>query len=198
MRSETATTHNTSRRCWWQFSLILVLVLSGCVGPRPSETSTTAVETDIALGARMDAAATDALREIRAAGFSIAVVRDGQLVLAKGYGYADLAERVPASADTIYRLASITKQFTAAAILHLVEEGKLSLEDPISDYLPDYPATWPADHDPQPAVAYLGPVRCGGHPHPRRVRWRGIHPGPDHRPGRFAAARLRAGDGALV
>jgi D-alanyl-D-alanine carboxypeptidase len=61
-------------------------------------------------------------------------------VLAKGYGYADLAERVPASADTIYRLASITKQFTAAAILHLAEEGELSLDDRISDYLPDYPA----------------------------------------------------------
>jgi D-alanyl-D-alanine carboxypeptidase len=122
-----------------QLSLILVLVVSGCAGPRPSETSTTAVETDAALGARMDAAGAEALRGIRAAGFSIAVVRDGQPVLAKGFGYADLAERVPASADTIYRLASITKQFTAAAILHLAEEGKLSLEDRISDYLPDYP-----------------------------------------------------------
>jgi CubicO group peptidase (beta-lactamase class C family) len=88
----------------------------------------------------MDAAAAGALREIRAAGFSIAVVRDGQPVLAKGYGYANLAERVPASANTIYRLASITKQFTAAAILHLAEEGELSLDDRISDYVPDYPA----------------------------------------------------------
>ena len=141
MRSATATTLNTLRRCGWRFFLVLVVVLSGCIGPRPSETSTTAVEADIALGDRMDAAAAAALREIRAAGFSIAVVRDDQLVLAKGYGYADLAERVPASADTIYRLASITKQFTAAAILHLAEEGELSLDDPISDYLPDYPAS---------------------------------------------------------
>jgi CubicO group peptidase (beta-lactamase class C family) len=88
----------------------------------------------------MDTAAAGALRVIHAAGFSITVVRDGQPVLAKGYGYADLAERVPASASTIYRLASITKQFTAAAILHLAEEGELSLDDRISDYLPDYPA----------------------------------------------------------
>jgi D-alanyl-D-alanine carboxypeptidase len=122
-----------------QLSLILVLVLPGCAGPRLYETSTTAVATDAALEARMDAAGAAVLREIRAAGFSVAVVRDGQLVLAKGYGYADLAERVPASANTIYRLASITKQFTAAAILHLAEEGKLSLEDRITDYLPDYP-----------------------------------------------------------
>jgi D-alanyl-D-alanine carboxypeptidase len=135
-----ATTLNTLRRCGWQSSLILVLVLSGCARPRPSETSTTAVATDTALGARMDAAVAAALRDIRAAGFSVAVVRHGRPVLAKGYGYADLAERVPASAKTIYRLASITKQFTAAAILHLAEEGKLSLDDPITDYLPDYPA----------------------------------------------------------
>ena len=121
--------------------MILVLVLSGCAGPHPSEASTTAVEADTALGARMDAAAADALGEIPAAGFSVAVIRRGQPVLANGYGYADLADEVPASANTIYRLASITKQFTAAAILHLAEEGKLSLEDRISDYLPDYPAS---------------------------------------------------------
>jgi D-alanyl-D-alanine carboxypeptidase len=139
MRSAIASGLNTLRRCGWQFSFILVLILSGCSGPRPSETSATAVEADAALGARMDAAAAGALREIRAAGFSIAVVSHGETVLAKGYGYADLAERVPASANTIYRLASITKQFTAAAMLHLAEEGRLSLEDRISDYLPDYP-----------------------------------------------------------
>jgi len=128
------------RRWAPQFSLVLVLVLSGCGGPSPSETSTSAVETDAALGARMDAAAAAALRDIRAAGFSVSVVRNGQPVLANGYGYADLAEGVPASANTVYRLASITKQFTAAATLHLAEEGKLSLDDPISDYLPQYPA----------------------------------------------------------
>ncbi len=141
LRSTTAAALTTLRRGGWQFSVILVLVLSGCAGPHPSEASTTAVEADTALGARMDAAAADALGEIPAAGFSVAVIRRGQPVLANGYGYADLADEVPASANTIYRLASITKQFTAAAILHLAEEGKLSLEDRISDYLPDYPAS---------------------------------------------------------
>jgi D-alanyl-D-alanine carboxypeptidase len=112
---------------------------AACTGPRPGEISTTAVEADQALGARADAAAADALREIAVAGFSVAVVRHGRLVLAKGYGYANLAERVPAFATTIYRLASITKEFTAAAILHLTERGRLSLDDPIGDYLPGYP-----------------------------------------------------------
>jgi CubicO group peptidase (beta-lactamase class C family) len=124
MQSAMSSSLNASRRCGWQSSLILVLALSGCAGPRPSETSTTALESDTAFGARMDAAAAGALRDIRAAGFSVAVVSRGRPVLAKGYGYADLAERVPASASTIYRLASITKQFTAAAILHLAEEGQ--------------------------------------------------------------------------
>lgn len=130
----------TLRRCGGRFVLILVLALSGCVEPGPSEKSTTAVETDIALGDRVDAAAAIALREIHAAGLSIAVVRHGQLVLAKGFGYADLSERVPVSADTVFRLASITKEFTAAALLHLQEEGELSLDDRIGDYLPNYPA----------------------------------------------------------
>jgi CubicO group peptidase (beta-lactamase class C family) len=139
MPSDT-TTRDTLRRWGWRFSLVLALVLPGCAGPRPSETSTTTIDVDTALGARMDAVASGALREIHAAGFSVAVFRQGQLVLAKGYGYADLADRVPASANTIYRLASVTKQFTAAAILHLAEEGELSLDDQISDYLPDYPS----------------------------------------------------------
>ena len=130
----------TLRRCGGRFVLILVLALSGCVEPGPSEKSTTAVETDIALGDRVDAAAAIALREIHAAGLSIAVVRHGQLVLAKGFGYADLSERVPVSADTVFRLASITKEFTAAALLHLQEEGELSLDDRMGDFLPNYPA----------------------------------------------------------
>lgn len=114
------------------------LALAACAIPRPGEISTTAVEADPALGARVDTAVEDALREMPVARLSLAVVRDGQPILAKGYGYADLAERVPASAATIYRLASITKEFTAAAILHFAEQGRLSLDDPISDYLPDY------------------------------------------------------------
>ena len=130
----------TLRRCGGRFVLVLVLALSGCVEPRPSEKSTTAVETDVALGNRVDAAAAIALREIHAAGLAIAVVRHGQTVLAKGFGYADLSERVPVSADTVFRLASITKEFTAAALLHLQEEGELSLDDRMGDFLPNYPA----------------------------------------------------------
>jgi CubicO group peptidase (beta-lactamase class C family) len=75
-------------------------------------------------------------------GLSVAVVRDGRVVMAKGYGIASVEFQVPATADTRYLLASLTKQFTATAVMMLVEEGKIRLDDPISRYLDDPPAAW--------------------------------------------------------
>lgn len=72
-------------------------------------------------------------------GLSVAVAVDGDIVFSKGYGLADAEQDVPASPETVYRIGSITKQFTAAAIMRLVEAGELSLEDPITAFLPDYP-----------------------------------------------------------
>jgi D-alanyl-D-alanine carboxypeptidase len=69
-------------------------------------------------------------------GFSVGVVHDKELIWSKGYGFADIANKIPATDATLYRVASITKTFTAAAVMQLVEEGKLSLEDPVSKYLP--------------------------------------------------------------
>ncbi len=57
----------------------------------------------------------------------------------KGFGLANVQLNVPASADTVYRIGSVTKQFTAAAILVLVEDGKIALDDPLTKFLPDYP-----------------------------------------------------------
>lgn len=75
-------------------------------------------------------------------GMSIAVVKDGKVVTAKGYGVANVELDVPATENTVYQLASITKQFTATAIMMLVQEGKLGLDDKISSKLPDLPAAW--------------------------------------------------------
>jgi CubicO group peptidase (beta-lactamase class C family) len=75
-------------------------------------------------------------------GLSIAVVQNGEVVLAKGYGQANVELDVAAGPDTVYQIGSITKQFTATAIMALVEEGKLALEDPISKYLDNTPDTW--------------------------------------------------------
>src|SRR5271154_1151509 len=72
-------------------------------------------------------------------GLSIAVVRAGKLVWSTGYGFADLENHVPAKASTAYRTASIGKTITATAALHLVEEGKLDLDQPIQRYCPAFP-----------------------------------------------------------
>jgi D-alanyl-D-alanine carboxypeptidase len=124
----------------WSLGVAVVLAISSCTGPSPEEISSATIEGDAALASRLDGAAQDALGHLPVAGFSVAVARGGEVVLAKGYGYADLAERVPASGNTIYRLGSIGKEFTAAAVLRLAEEGELSLEDSITEHLPNYPA----------------------------------------------------------
>jgi D-alanyl-D-alanine carboxypeptidase len=91
------------------------------------------------LAARVDALVADAMRDGRTPAVSVAVARGGRIVLAKGYGLANVELNVPATPDTVYRIGSITKQFTAAAVMQLVEQGKMSLDDPIEKYLPDYP-----------------------------------------------------------
>lgn len=73
---------------------------------------------------------------------SVLVAHRGEVLLDRGYGFADAAGRVPNSPATRYRIASLTKQFSAAAILLLEERGQLKLSDPLSRFLPDSPSAW--------------------------------------------------------
>jgi CubicO group peptidase (beta-lactamase class C family) len=73
---------------------------------------------------------------------SVLVARDGQVILSRGYGFANLEWDVPNTPDTRFRLGSISKQFTAACILKLEEQGKLQVADPVKKYLPDAPPAW--------------------------------------------------------
>ena len=75
-------------------------------------------------------------------GVSVAVVKDGTVVLAKGYGFSDVEKSTKATEQTVYQLASVTKPFTAMAILLLVEDGKLSLDGKVTEILPGLPAAW--------------------------------------------------------
>ena len=68
---------------------------------------------------------------------SIAAVKDGKLVFAKGYGQARLSPAMASTSETRYAVGSISKQFTAAALLMLEQEGKLSIDDPVGKYMPD-------------------------------------------------------------
>lgn len=75
-------------------------------------------------------------------GASLLVARDGEVLVRRSYGSADLENGIAASPATNYRLASITKQFTAASVLQLAEAGRISIEDPISSYLPELAASY--------------------------------------------------------
>ena len=72
-------------------------------------------------------------------GLSLAVAVDGQVVYSEGFGYADLEERVPAWATTKFRIGSVSKPLTAAALVQLVEAGKLDLDAPVQKYVPTFP-----------------------------------------------------------
>lgn len=82
------------------------------------------------------------MRALRIPGVSVAVVRNGQLIKAKGYGLANIETDSAATPKTVYEIGSMTKQFTAAAVMLLAEDGKISLDDKITKYFPDAPAWW--------------------------------------------------------
>src|SRR3989442_3017770 len=75
-------------------------------------------------------------------GLSLAVLKDGQIILAKGYGFANVEHQVSVKPETIFQSGSMGKQFTATAVMMLVEAGKLSLSDPITKYFSDAPDSW--------------------------------------------------------
>jgi D-alanyl-D-alanine carboxypeptidase len=78
----------------------------------------------------------------RVPGVSVVVLRDGKVVKSAGYGLANVETNTSATPDTVYQLASVTKQFTAVAVLQLVEAGKVRLEDTIPRFLTDCPEAW--------------------------------------------------------
>ncbi len=94
---------------------------------------------DAAARARIDDDVAAILKAAGGTGATVAIVEDGTTVYVRGYGLRDIAAALPAQADTHYEIGSITKQFTAAAILQLKSAGKLGLDDRLSVYLPSAP-----------------------------------------------------------
>ena len=88
--------------------------------------------------ADIGAAATDALKAHGCPGLSVAVGRRGKILLARGYGLASVETRSAVTEKTIFRIGSLTKQFTAAAVIKLAAQGRVSLSAPISQYLPAF------------------------------------------------------------
>ncbi|NOT32363.1 MAG: beta-lactamase family protein [Planctomycetes bacterium] len=89
--------------------------------------------------ARADAIVQKTMHGEGAVGISVAVLRGNEMVYSKAYGFVDLEFAVSADEETMFRIGSVTKQFTAAGILKLAERGKLSVDDPLTKFLPDYP-----------------------------------------------------------
>ena len=91
--------------------------------------------------------------EMRVApGLSVAVVHGPETTWARGFGYADLERQTPASPDTVYAVGSITKLFTATMLMQLRDAGKLRLDDPVQEFLPDVEV--PRRHPGAPAITF--------------------------------------------
>lgn len=114
---------------------ILLVLLALCTSLLPVRPAAGQPPSDEALIARVEALVAKTLAKPGAVGFSIAIARGDHVVLSKGYGRADLENGVPATDASLFRIASITKQFTAAAIMRLAERGKLSLDDDFTKYV---------------------------------------------------------------
>lgn len=82
------------------------------------------------------------MRRQRIPGLSVTVLKGGQPLLTKGYGFANIEHQVPVRPETVFQSGSMAKQFTATAVMMLVEESKLSLEDKITKYFSDAPESW--------------------------------------------------------
>ncbi len=121
-----------------------VLLLAGCAGPPPDPTiGHASSEYSDAIGA-----ARGIMDSVMAAGdmpgLSAAVARGSELLWSQGFGYADLTHNVKVTPRTRFRIGSVSKPFTAAALAHLVEDGALDLDAPVRTYVPSWPAKrWP-------------------------------------------------------
>ncbi|HEV3254492.1 MAG TPA: serine hydrolase domain-containing protein [Candidatus Acidoferrales bacterium] len=130
---------------------ILVLILACSLVAAPPTTALAvnesnaggaAAQTAAQTGAAVDAYIESQLREQHIPGLALGVLRDGKLIKSQGYGLANIELDVPVKPETVFQTGSVGKQFTATAIMMLVEERKLSLDDPISKYLAGTPAAW--------------------------------------------------------
>ena len=110
---------------------LVIMLLSGCAAPvtMPAEE---VQDTDT--WGKFEEELESLRKEMKIPGMSAAVVKEGELVWARGFGYSDVENGIPAAPETPYHLASVTKTFAAVTIMQLVQEGKLSLDDPVSRF----------------------------------------------------------------
>jgi CubicO group peptidase (beta-lactamase class C family) len=123
-------------------SQALLLTVAVALASSAAFTPVVAAESAVADTAAVDHYIAAEMRAQKIPGLSLAVRHAERLVYVKSYGVATLEHPVAASADTLFQIGSIGKQFTAAAAMLLARDGKLSLDDPLAKYLPEIPPTW--------------------------------------------------------
>jgi len=96
------------------------------------------------------------MQKQRIPGLSLAVLKNGEILKLEGYGLANVELQVPATPDTIYQSGSVGKQFTAAGILLLAEDGKIGLDDPVHKYVTEGSATLERRKGPAPPHSHFG------------------------------------------
>jgi len=121
-------------------TLLVVIAVWLWGGPQPKPASSTVTQLQVMTVAdadaldRFEAEMEELRRQMRIPAFSAAIVKDQKLIWSQGFGYADLDKKVEATSSTPYHLASLTKPVAAAILMQLVEEGRLGLDDPVSQY----------------------------------------------------------------
>jgi CubicO group peptidase (beta-lactamase class C family) len=119
-----------------RFFVLITIVLFSSTLSTPAQSSKTAPPA--AAPNDLDEVASRVLKEFEVPGLAIAIVKDGKVVLAKGYGVRKLGEPAPVDDNTLFGIASNTKAFTAAALAMLVDEGKITWDDPVIKHLPSF------------------------------------------------------------
>jgi len=129
--------------------LLVALILSACqpivaeptssTQPFPSALPTS--QLDDATVAKIESIIQQAMIDYPVPGFAMCIVKDGQVVYSKGFGFADLASKRPVTAQSLLLQASVTKSLVAMAILRLAEQGKIDLDEPVTTYLPYFTMT---------------------------------------------------------
>jgi D-alanyl-D-alanine carboxypeptidase len=117
-------------------SLAIVVFLSGCGGS--SNSSPPPPQQQASLGNTVDGVAQAALQQQGIPGMTVALAKNGTMLYVQGYGVSDLTTRQATQPNVIFEIGSITKQFTAALIMKLQEQGQLHVDDSMATYLPEY------------------------------------------------------------
>jgi D-alanyl-D-alanine carboxypeptidase len=117
----------------WNASLVLLVLALGCATPAPHGALMSS-----SADHGVDSRASAVFEERRLPGLALAVLHGDEILLTRGYGRIDSAHEGTVDATTVFQLGSISKQFLAALVLSLAQEGRVSLDDPVIDHLPDF------------------------------------------------------------